>query len=80
MIDIATKFFNKLSPTVRDLLITENLEVPQRIPTKTNYQGNQRLLQVRNAALEAEKKTTTIKSAVQTSGGSLHHMTLMSMP
>ena len=43
----------KISPNVRELLISEGVQVPQILPTETNYQGNQRLLLVRNAAVEA---------------------------
>ena len=38
------------------------------------------LLQVRNAAVEAENKIITIKAAVKIEGGGLHHRTLMSTP
>ena len=79
LLDISATFFNDFSPDVRYLLIPEGVQVPQRLPKK-NHQGNQRLLLVRNAAVEADKKIITIKSAVQSSGGSLHHKTFVSMP
>ena len=49
-------------------------------PTGNNHQGNQRLIYVINAAVEAEKKIITIKSAVQPVGGGLYHKAFMSMP
>ena len=60
-LDIAAKFFNNLRPAVREFLISEGVQVPQTSPTETNHQGNQRLLMVRNAAVESENKITTIK-------------------
>ena len=54
--DIAATFFNNLSPDVRDLLISEGVQVPQRLPTEIDHQRNQRLLLVRNEELKAEKK------------------------
>ena len=79
-LEISATFFNNLSPDVREFLISEGVQVPQILPTETNHQGNQRLLLVRNAALEAEKNTRTIKSAIQPAGGSFHHWTFTSMP
>ena len=32
-LDIAATFFNNLSPDVRDFLISEGVQVPQRLPT-----------------------------------------------
>ena len=52
-LDIAATFFNNLSPDVRKFLMSEGVQVPQRMPPETNHQGNQRLLLVRNAAVEA---------------------------
>ena len=48
-------------------------------PTENNHQGNQRLLLVINMSVEAEKKTRTMKLAVQTVSGSLHPRTFMVM-
>ena len=79
-LEISATFFNNLSPDNREFLISEGLQVPQRLPTETNHQGNQRLLLVRNAVVEAEKKIRTIKEALQPVGGGLHHRTFMSMP
>ena len=76
---IAATFFNSLIPDVREFFISEGVQVPQRLPTETNHQGNQRLILVINAAVEAEKNIRTIKSAVQPAG-ILHHRTLMSIP
>ena len=45
--------------------IQQGVQVPPRPPTKNNYQGNQRLLLVSNAAVEAENNIRTIKAAVQ---------------
>ena len=78
--DIANEFFNSLISDVRDFLISEVVQVTQRLPTETNHQGNPRLLLVRNASVEAENKITTIKAAVQTAGGILNYKTFMSMP
>ena len=78
-LDIVATFFNNLRPDVREFFISEGVQVPQRIPTETNHQGNQRLLLVINAAAEAEKKTRTIKPAVQPAGGGLRHRTFMRM-
>ena len=61
-------------------MISEVVQVTQRLPTETNHQGNPRLLLVRNASVEAENKITTIKAAVQTAGGILNYKTFMSMP
>ena len=52
-LDIAANFFNKLSPNVRELVISERVQVNPRPPSETNHQGNQSLLLVRNAAVEA---------------------------
>ena len=77
---ISATFFNNLSPDVRELLISEGVQFPQRLPTETNHQGNHRISLVRNASVEVEKKIRTIKAAVKPAGGSLHHMTFVSMP
>ena len=58
--DIAVTFFNNLSPYIRDLLISEGVQVLPRPPTEKNHQWNQRLLLVRNAAVEAENNIWTI--------------------
>ena len=79
-LDIAATFFNKLIPYVREFLISEGVQVPQRLPTETNHQGNQRLILVQKAVVEAEKKIITIKSSVKPAGVSLHHRTFMSIP
>ena len=71
-LDIAATFFNTLITNVRELLISEMAQVPPRPPTENNHQGNQRLLLVINAAMEAVKKTRTIKAAVQPASGSRH--------
>ena len=78
--DIAAIFFNNLSPDVRGLLISEGVQVPQRLPTETNHQVKQRLLLVRKVAVESEKNIITIKAAVQPSGRILCHKIFMSMP
>ena len=59
--DIFATLFNNLSPEVREFLISEGFQVPPRTPTEINRQGNQRLLLVRNASVEEEKKIITIK-------------------
>ena len=58
--DITGTLFNKLIPDVRDFLISEGVQVTQRLPTETNHQGNQRLLLVINASVEADKNIRTI--------------------
>ena len=68
-----------MSPNVRYLLISEGVQVSPSPPTKKNYQGNQRLFLVRNAVVETEKKTTTIKAALQPASGSRHPKTFMGM-
>ena len=78
-LDIAVTFFNNLSTKVREFFISEGVQVPPRPPYKTNHQGNQRLPLVRNAAVESEKKITTIKEAVQPAIVSRHPRTFMSM-
>ena len=69
-----------MSPYVRDFLISEGVQVPQRLPIETNHQINQRVVLVRNAAVEAEKKIRTIKGLLQPEGGNLHHRTFTSIP
>ena len=75
--DITAPLSDNLIPDVREFLISEGVQAFQIIPTETNNQGNQRLSLVRNTAVESEKNTRTIKSAVQPAGGSLHHRTFM---
>ena len=79
-LDIDAIFFNNLIPVVWGFLISEGVQVPQRLPPETNHQVNQSLLLVIHSAVEAEKNTRTIKAAVQPAGGSLHHRTYMIMP
>ena len=79
LLNIATIFFGNLRPVVRGFFISEGEQVPQRLPTETNHQGKQSLLLVRNSAVEAEKDTRAIKSAIKPAGGSLHPRTFMSM-
>ena len=79
-LDIAATLFNNLSPDVREFLISEGVQVTQKLPTETIHQGNQRLILVRNAAVEVERKTRTIKAALQPEGGSLRHRTFVSIP
>ena len=58
---IAATFINNFIPEVREFLISVGVQVPPRMPTKTNHQRNQSLLLVRNAAVKAEKNIRTIK-------------------
>ena len=51
---ISSTFFKNLSPDVRELLISEGVQVPPMPPTENNHQGNQRLLLVKNTAVEAK--------------------------
>ena len=80
LLDIAATFFNNLSPDVREFLILEGVQVPQRLPIETNHKGNQRLILFINAAVESEKKTITIKAAVQSEGVFLYHRTFVRIP
>ena len=43
-LDINETFFNNLIPDVREFLISERVWVPQRPPTETNNQVNQRII------------------------------------
>ena len=65
LLDITSTFFNNSSPDVRKFLISEGVQVYTRPTNKTNNQGNQRLLLVKNVAVESEKKIRTIKADVQ---------------
>ena len=76
-LNVDATFFNNLIPDVRELLISEGLQVPLRPPTENNLWGNQRLLLVRNATVESEKKTKTIKATVQPASGICHPKTFM---
>ena len=76
-LDIAATFFNNLSPDVIEFLMPEGVQVPPRPPTENNHQGNQRLVLVRNAAVEVEKKIGRIKAAVQLVSGSRHPKKIM---
>ena len=78
--DIATTLFNNLRPDGREFLISEGVQVPQRLPTETNHQGNQRLILVINAAVEAEKNTRAIKATLKPAGGRPQHRIFMIMP
>ena len=76
-LDIAATFFNNLIPDVRELLIPGGVQPPTRMPTETNHQGNHRLLFFRNAAVEVEKNTRTIRVAVKPASGSRNPRTFM---
>ena len=39
-LDIDATFFNNLSPDLRELFISEGVQVPQILLIKTNHQGN----------------------------------------
>ena len=73
-LEITTNLFNNLSPDVRNILISEGVQVTPRLPTENNNQVNKRLLLVRNEAVEAKNKTRTIKAAVQTASRRRHTM------
>ena len=64
-LDIDATFFKNLSPDVREFLISEGFQILPRTPTENNHQGNQGLILLRNAAVEAENNIGTIKAAVQ---------------
>ena len=78
-LDIAENFFDNLSTNVRDLFISEGVQVPPRPPNETNHQGNQRLFLVINTAVEAKNNTRTIKAWVQPEIGSCHPRIFMIM-
>ena len=63
-LEISATLFDNLSPDIRELLISEGIQVSPRPSAENIYQGNQRLLLVRNAALEEENNIRTIKAAV----------------
>ena len=50
-LEISTTFFNNLSPDVREFLISEGVQVPQRITAETNHQGKHMLILIRNVAV-----------------------------
>ena len=54
LVDIDANFLKKLSPGIRELLISEGVQVHPMLPTETNNQVNQRLLLVRNETAEAK--------------------------
>ena len=72
LLDITTTFFKNLSLQVRKLLITEKVQFPPIPLNETNQQENQKIILVRNAAVEAEKKIITINAAVQPASRSCH--------
>ena len=76
-LQISATFLKNLSPGVWEFLISEGVQATQRLPTETNHQGNQRLILVRNAAVEAEKNIRKIREAVQPAGRRSHHRTFM---
>ena len=78
-LDIDATLFNNLSPNVREFLISEVAQVPPRPPTENNHHGTQRIILVKNLAVEAEKNTIIIKAAVQKSSRIRHPMIFMSM-
>ena len=70
ILDIDATFFNNLSPSIRELFISEGVQVHLMLPTDSNQQVNQRLLLVRNEALDAKNNNTTIGEALQPEDGS----------
>ena len=50
-LDISTTLLKNLIPDMKDLLISEGVQVNPSSPTETNHQGNQKILLVRNAAV-----------------------------
>ena len=77
--DIDATLFNNLGPDVREFLKSEGVQVPPRPPIENNFQGNQRLLLIRNAEVKSEKNTRTIKASVQPSSGILHNKKYIGM-
>ena len=78
-LDIAATSSNNLSPEIREFSISEVFQVLPSTSTENNIQGNQRFLLVMNAAVEAEKKTRTIKAALQPESRIYHTKTLLEM-
>ena len=66
LLDIAATLLTFLSPDVQEFLVSEGVQIPARLTRKTNHQGNQKLLLVKDAAVEADKNNRTIKAAFQT--------------
>ena len=66
-------------PDAMELLISEGVQVLPNPPTETNHHGNQRLLSVRNASVDAENKISTIKAVVQPEIGGSHPRTFIVM-
>ena len=50
-LEVAETFFKNLSTNIRELLISEGVQVTPRTPTENNHQGNQRFHLVRNASV-----------------------------
>ena len=71
---INATFFKNLSPNVRDFLILEGVQSPPGMPTENSHQGNQRLLLVRNVAVEAEKNCKNKSSSLTRNQN--HHSSL----
>ena len=76
-LEIAATFFNNLSTEVRELLMSEGVQVHPKPPNEKNHQENQRFLLVINAAVEAEKTIRKIKMALQPASRICNLKTLM---
>ena len=76
---ISAAFFNTLSTSVREFLISEGVQFHLRSSTENNHQGNQRLYLVKNVAVDSEKNIRTIKAEVQPASRSRHPKNFMRM-
>ena len=66
-----------MGPDVRELLISEGVQVTSRPQSENNHQGNQMLLLIRNVSVEVEEKIRTIKLSVQPESESRHPVTFL---
>ena len=57
--------------------MSEVVQVPTRIPVDIKNQGKQRLMLVKNAALDTEKIIRMVKASVHPAGGSCNTRTLI---
>ena len=56
LLDIPVNVFNNLSPDLIYILIPEGFHFPPRPTTETKHKGNQRLILLRNVAVEADNQ------------------------
>ena len=80
LLDIASTLLTFLSPDVQEFLVSEGVQIPERITRKTNHQGNQRILLLKDAEVKADKNNGTIKAAFQPVGVVHNPRSFMEMP